>query len=101
MFCPTCGMEIHDEAVVCIHCGCATAKTASPASVADAPDTAYAVLGFFIPIVGLILYITAKDTTPLKAASAGKGALAGFITGMIFFIMYIGVIVSLTMGMLY
>ena len=101
MFCPTCGMEIHDDAVVCIHCGCATAKNTTPTAVGDAPDTGYAVIGFLIPIVGLILYITAKDTTPLKAASAGKGALAGFITGIIFFIIYIVVIVGITMGMLY
>ena len=26
MFCSKCGKEINDEAVVCVHCGCATAK---------------------------------------------------------------------------
>ena len=26
MFCSKCGKEINDEAVVCIYCGCATAK---------------------------------------------------------------------------
>ncbi len=26
MFCSKCGKEINDEAVVCIHCGCATEK---------------------------------------------------------------------------
>lgn len=26
MFCSKCGKEINDEAVVCIHCGCATAN---------------------------------------------------------------------------
>lgn len=26
MFCSKCGKEISDEAVVCIHCGCATEK---------------------------------------------------------------------------
>ena len=36
-------------------------------------------LGFFIPIVGLILYLVWKDQTPLKAKSAGKGALIGAI----------------------
>lgn len=25
-FCTVCGKEINDDAVVCIHCGCATAK---------------------------------------------------------------------------
>jgi hypothetical protein len=27
MFCQKCGKEIMDEAVVCIHCGCATSKS--------------------------------------------------------------------------
>ena len=26
MFCSKCGKEINDEAVVCVHCGCATAN---------------------------------------------------------------------------
>ena len=28
MFCSKCGKEINDEAVVCVHCGCATANYA-------------------------------------------------------------------------
>ena len=27
MFCAKCGKEINDEAVVCVHCGCATGKS--------------------------------------------------------------------------
>ncbi len=26
MFCSKCGKEINDDAVICVHCGCATAK---------------------------------------------------------------------------
>ncbi|MDR0488375.1 MAG: DUF4870 domain-containing protein [Propionibacteriaceae bacterium] len=46
----------------------------------DAPNGGMAVLGFFFPVVGLVLYLVWKDQTPLKAKSAGKGALAGVIT---------------------
>jgi len=45
----------------------------------DAPSAGYAVLGFLIPIVGLILYIVWKDETPMRASSAGKGALISFL----------------------
>ena len=60
---------------------------ASPApSPAGAPgDTGsmgWAVLGFIIPLVGLILYLVWKDTQPLNAAKAGKGALIGAIVGV-------------------
>lgn len=30
MFCSKCGKEIHDEAVVCVHCGCAVGGNAIP-----------------------------------------------------------------------
>ena len=45
----------------------------------DAPSGGMTALGFFFPIVGLILYLVWKDQTPLKAKSAGKGALIGVI----------------------
>lgn len=45
----------------------------------DAPSFGYAVLGFFIPVSGLILYLVWKEQTPLRAKSAGKGALIGVI----------------------
>lgn len=32
MFCQKCGKEINDEAVVCIHCGCAVQKAKNPNS---------------------------------------------------------------------
>ena len=48
-------------------------------SPGDAPSGGYAVLGFFIPLIGLILYLTQRDQTPLRAKSAGKGALTGVI----------------------
>ena len=54
-----------------------------PQNTYDAPSGGYAVLGFFIPIVGLILYLVWKDETPLRAKSAGKGALIGVITGVV------------------
>lgn len=45
----------------------------------DASSFGYAVLGFFIPIAGLILYLVWREQTPFRAKSAGKGALVGVI----------------------
>ena len=75
-FCQKCGKELVDEAVICTNCGCAV-QAIVKSNEADAPNMGLAVLGFFIPIAGLILYLVSKDTTPLKAKSAGKGALTG------------------------
>ena len=83
MFCRKCGKEIMDEAVVCIHCGCSTKET--PVGKEDAPNAGLAVLGFFFPIIGLILWLFYKETKPLMAKSAGKGALLSVILTFAFF----------------
>ena len=78
MFCSRCGKEIENEAVICIHCGFPVGNAASKPD--DAPSAGFAVLGFFIPLVGLILYLIYNEShRPLRAKSAGKGALIGFI----------------------
>ena len=57
---------------------------APPASqTPDAPSGGAAALGFFFPMIGLILYLTWQKETPLKAKSAGKGALFGVITSFV------------------
>ena len=46
MFCKTCGKEINDEAVVCVHCGRA-ADNKSLIKQKDLSMTAYVLLGIF------------------------------------------------------
>ena len=83
MFCKNCGSQIDDNAVVCPHCGVATNnfnmnRGAVPA-YNDAPSAGFAVLCFFFPVVGLILYLVWHNTMPMRARSCGKGALIGVI----------------------
>ena len=85
-YCSKCGKEINEEAVVCIHCGCRVEST--PYHEEDKKSPGFGVLGFFFPLIGLILYCVWKDKTPLKAKSAGKGALIGFILGVVAVIIY-------------
>lgn len=77
MFCPKCGREIDDKAVMCVWCG-NQVKPLNEKYKEDAPSKLCAALGFFFPIVGLILYLVENDKTPKKARSAGRGAIAGF-----------------------
>ncbi len=83
MFCKNCGQQLDDNAVVCPHCGCPTdnfnKQKKQAVSAEDAPSTGFAVLCFFFPVVGLILYLVWHDTMPLRAKSCGKGALIGVI----------------------
>ena len=98
-FCQKCGKELVDEAVICTHCGCSVGSSPINAYVADAPNLGLAILSFFIPLVGLILYLVNKDSSPLKAKSAGKGALIGFCVNMAFYIIF-GVIYGILIATL-
>lgn len=80
MYCRNCGAQIPDESKICPECGTeqiVTVRIEHPQKEVDAPNTGLAVLCFFFPIVGLILWLVWKDQYPLKAKSCGKGALIG------------------------
>ncbi len=51
--------------------------------VEDKGSFGWAVLGFFIPLVGLILFLTWKNDKPKSAKKAGIGAIVGAIAGLI------------------
>ncbi len=75
MYCRNCGMPVPDNAVICPNCGASSAPSA-PVVDKNQPSLGIAVLCFFFPLVGLILYLVWKDTEP------GKGALIGVIVGV-------------------
>lgn len=88
-YCSYCGKELSDDASFCLNCGKPVVSAGIPNSYYspapshdpnDAPNGGWALIGFLIPIAGLILYCCNNDRTPLRAASAGKGALAGFLS---------------------
>lgn len=82
-FCSKCGNQINDDAVVCLNCGCAVEHISE-----DKSNIGLGILGFFFPLAGLIIYIVLNDKTPLKAKSAGKGALIGFIIKVVVCILW-------------
>lgn len=89
-YCSKCGKEIIDEAVICPGCGCAQgnvqesfSQTSQGVDNSNESTFVWAVLGFFVPLAGLILYILWKDTNPSKAKSAGKGALISVVISVV------------------
>ncbi len=95
-FCQKCGKEILEEAVICPNCGCATGtQSVTTSSSSDTGSAMWTFLGFFVPIIGLVLYLIWKDTRPNDAKNAGKGALIGFIVSIAFSILYGAVIGSM------
>ena len=90
-YCQNCGGQLDDKAAICIHCGTLVEAPKPQNTVAadDAPSTGLAFAGFFVPIVGFILYAINSSTSPKKAKSALKGAIAGTVVGFVFtFIFY-------------
>ena len=90
--CRNCGQLIDETVKFCPHCGeranqfveiNGTAQNAAPAASNDSGSIGWGILGFFIPIVGLILFLVWKDSKPQSAKVAGIGALVGFIIGLI------------------
>ncbi len=93
MYCRKCGKELDDEAVICPYCGCST----SGGKANDSKSMGYAVLGFFLPVVGFILWLVWKDEYPLRASSCGKGALVSVILSVVSSFLYV-VVVFLIIG---
>jgi multisubunit Na+/H+ antiporter MnhB subunit len=48
-------------------------------------NVGYAILGFCIPLVGLILFLIWKDEKPKDAKYAGVGALISVIAGVVLY----------------
>ena len=94
-YCSHCGAQIDDNAVICVKCGCSVAQNNT--NPQDAPNAGFTVLSFFFPVVGLILWLVWMNTSPLKAKSCGKGALIGFISGVVLWLIY-AVIIGTLLG---
>ena len=82
-FCKNCGAQIDNNAVVCTSCG--VAQNTAPA-VVDKGGFGWGLLGWCVPIVGLILFLVWKDTKPKTAKAAGIGALVSVILGVVIYI---------------
>lgn len=49
----------------------------------------WSVLGFFIPLVGLILFLVWKTTNPKSAKAAGVGALVSVVLNLLVFVLLV------------
>lgn len=83
MYCKNCGKELNEEAMYCTGCGVLVNNDKPQAVCDDRPRFGWSLLSFFIPVVGLILFLTNENKKPKMARSAGKCALAGVITEVV------------------
>ncbi len=83
MYCKNCGSIVDDTSSYCNSCGARIDNKSNVIVSEDSSSFGFAILGFFIPIVGLILFLIYEGKKPKRAKSAGKGALIGFITKIV------------------
>lgn len=87
-YCKKCGTELNDYAERCQECG-ALQMAKHSASVNDQGGFLWGLLGFCLPIVGLILFLIWREERPLTAKAVGMGALVSVIINVVFSIIYI------------
>lgn len=87
-YCTKCGKAIAMNETTCPHCGSISTinNKGVVRVVEDKNSFGIGFLGFIIPLVGLILYLSWRKETPLKAKSAGIGALIGLCVSVVGYI---------------
>jgi len=122
MFCKYCGGEIDEDMleetgqVYCSHCGALNQKEESyenefkkfsqenlgNKNSKNKDDTGsfwWGVLGFFVPLAGLLLYILWQKTYPKNSKIAGVGALISVVCEVIFYVVTIIICSASGMGL--
>ena len=72
MYCKNCGNKLNENDKFCPSCGKQVNESQNPVptnnyQVYDSGSFGWALLGFFIPIVGIILYFCWNNTKPKSA----------------------------------
>lgn len=83
MYCKHCGRLVDDDSTFCNNCGMRLDVKQALNDSDDSSNVGFAILGFFIPLVGLILFLVYESKQPERAKLVGKGALIGFITQIV------------------
>ncbi|HHU44026.1 MAG: zinc ribbon domain-containing protein [Bacillota bacterium] len=92
--CQFCDREIPLDSNICPYCG---KRVRQPQYESHTPHEnpydkggcGWVALGFFFPIVGLILYLVWQHEKPITAKAAGKGALISVVLSIIPAILFI------------
>ena len=83
MYCKNCGRIVDDTSSYCNNCGARIDNKPNADASEDSLSLGFAIFGFFIPIVGLNLFLIYEEKKPKRAKLAVKGALIGFITEIV------------------
>lgn len=99
-YCTNCGSDVSEFAANCPQCGQAqnrrsTQQQYRPNDVVDNGGFGWGLLGFCVPIVGLILFLVWNTERPRTAKAAGMGALISVIAWVLFYVIYFVVLIGM------
>ena len=105
MFCKNCGKEIDNNAYICPNCGVKVhdeeAERREQNAQADSGSkVGWGILSFFIPLVGLILFIVWRNDRPQTAKVCGICALVSFGLSILSSILFTAVLAPIFAGLL-
>jgi len=84
-YCRKCGAEIDEEAVICPKCG----VEQRPRNANDDGSILWAIIGFLIPIVGIILFAVWHSERPKSAKMSIIGALVSIGVGILIWVIFV------------
>lgn len=87
MYCKNCGTKL-EEGAYCPRCGYNNGAVSSQTNN-DNGSFGWTLLGFCVPLAGLILYLVWKDTQPNNSKAACQGLSAYIIICILYFIILI------------
>lgn len=104
MFCKWCGKEVDSNSKFCPNCGKEILNSQSASSLNQEVNSSdeknkkaniwLAILSFFIPLAGLIIFIIKKDKEPKTAKASGICAIVGLLLNIIISIICLSLIIS-------
>ena len=83
MYCKNCGALVDENSLYCNKCGTRLDNTQSVSVSEDRSSFGFALLGFFVPLAGLIFFLIYESKKPKRAKSAGKGIGCKEVLGLI------------------
>ena len=96
-YCRKCGAQIDDEAVICPHCGVEQVPGTLRKNDNDDGSFIWAVIGFLLPIIGILLFAIWHSDRPKSAKMAGMGALVSILASVII-VLIVLVIMAVAIG---
>ena len=83
MYCTSCGTELKETSKYCPKCGVEIYRDNKNESI---KSILLMIMGFFLPIVGFILYLVWKEKRPVKANSTKWGSMLGMVFRLVIII---------------